>query len=72
MLLCILLLPLLGFLSGSVFGHRLGIGVCFTTTAFTFLSFCLSFFLLISIARSGDVFILNLAQWIYVDSLELN
>ncbi len=72
MLLCILLFPLLGFLSGSVFGHRLGIGVCLTTTTFTFLSFCLSFFLLISIARSGDVFILNLAQWIYVDSLELN
>ena len=72
MLLCILLFPLLGFLSGSVFGHRLGIGVCLTTTTFTFLSFCLSFFLLLSIVRSGDVFTLDLAQWIYVDSLELN
>lgn len=72
MLLSILLFPLLGFLSGSIFGHRLGTGVCFTTTTFTFFSFSLSFLLLFYITQTGNVYILNLAQWIYVDSLELN
>jgi len=62
MLLSILLFPLLGFLSGSIFGHRLGTGVCFTTTTFTFFSFSLSFLLLFYITQTGNVYILNLAQ----------
>jgi len=43
MLFLIVLLPLLGFLSGSIFGKQLSkFGACLTTTLFTFFAFLLS------------------------------
>lgn len=68
----IILLPLLGFFSGSLFGRFLGVGVCFITTSCTFLSFLLSLFLLYDIASTGNVYVFNLTKWIYVDSLQVD
>jgi NADH-ubiquinone oxidoreductase chain 5 len=68
----IVLLPLLGFFSGSLFGRFLGVGVCFITTSCTFLSFLLSLFLLYDIASTGNVYVFNLTKWIYVDSLQVD
>ena len=45
MLILIILLPLLGFFSGSLFGRFLGVGVCFLTTLSVFTSFILSLLL---------------------------
>ncbi len=64
MLFLIILLPVLGFLSGSLFGRILGKGVCFITTLFTFSSFLLSFVLLLDVIKSGNVYILVLTEWI--------
>jgi len=72
MFILIILLPLLGFLSGSVFGRSFSHGVLYITTGFTFLSFLLSFSLLCNIISTGNVYILNLSQWIYIDTLELD
>jgi NADH-ubiquinone oxidoreductase chain 5 len=68
----IILLPLLGFFSGSLFGRFLGVGVCFITTSCTFLSFLLSISLLYDIASTGNVYVFNLTKWIYVDSLQVD
>jgi len=68
----IILLPLLGFFSGSLFGRFLGVGVCFITTSCTFLSFLLSLFLLYDVASTGNVYVFNLTKWIYVDSLQVD
>ena len=46
MLILIVLLPLLGFFSGSLFGRFLGLGVCYITTLSVFSSFLISLFLL--------------------------
>jgi NADH:ubiquinone oxidoreductase subunit 5 (subunit L)/multisubunit Na+/H+ antiporter MnhA subunit len=72
MLILIILFPFLGFLSGSLFGRFLNKGVCFVTTFFTFSSFMLSFMLLLDIVQSGNIYILNVTEWIYTDSLELD
>lgn len=61
MLLLIILLPLLGFFSGSLFGRYLGKGVCFVTTLTTFLSFVFSFTTLLNSINTGNVYILNIA-----------
>jgi len=68
----ILLFPFLGFFSGSLFGRFLGFGSCYITTSFTFFSFLLSFSLLINILSTGNVYLFDLTEWIYIDSLELN
>jgi NADH:ubiquinone oxidoreductase subunit 5 (subunit L)/multisubunit Na+/H+ antiporter MnhA subunit len=62
MLILVILFPLLGFLSGSIFGRYIGLGVSYITTLFTFSSFILSFILLCNIIKSGNVYILNLTQ----------
>jgi len=72
MLFLIILLPLLGFLSGSLLGRHLGFGVCFITTGCTFLSFLISFSLLCDVISTGNTYTLNLLRWIYVDSLVVN
>ena len=71
MLILIVLLPLFGFLSGSVFGRYLGIGVCFITTFNICLSFLLSIFLLHDVINNGVVYKLNTGSWILVDSLNI-
>jgi NADH:ubiquinone oxidoreductase subunit 5 (subunit L)/multisubunit Na+/H+ antiporter MnhA subunit len=62
MLILIILFPFLGFLSGSLFGRFIGLGVCYITTFFTFLSFLLSLILLFTIIKSGDMYFLHLTQ----------
>lgn len=68
----IILLPLLGFFSGSLFGRFLGLGVSYITTFFTFLSCICSISLLLNIINTGNVYIVDLIPWIYIDSLELD
>jgi len=72
MFILIILLPLLGFLSGSLFGYLLGPGVCIITTACTFTSFILSLYFLYSTVSTGQIYIFNLFNWIQVDSLNIN
>lgn len=72
MLLVILLLPLLGFLSGSLFGRFLGKGVCVITISTTVLSFLFSSYLLFNIISYGASYELKTISWIYADSLKVN
>ena len=72
MLILVLLFPLLGFFSGSLFGRHMGLGISYTTTLFTFFSFLISFTLLCDIINTGNVYILKLTEWIYIDSLDLD
>lgn len=72
MLLLILILPLLGFLGGSLFGKHLGIGVCYITCFNLFLTFFLSVLLFINILTSGVSYKISLIQWIFIDSLHVN
>jgi proton-translocating NADH-quinone oxidoreductase chain L len=68
----IILLPLLGFISGSLFGRYLGVNTCLITTSFTFFSSVLSFFLFFDIVLTGNVYIFTLSKWIHTDSLQIN
>jgi len=72
MLLLIILLPILGFLSGSLFGRYLGKGVCIVAPLFTFLSFLISITLLIDVIKTGNVYHLNLKDWIYADTVKVD
>lgn len=72
MLLTILLLPLLGFFSGLVFGKQLGKGVPIITTLLTFLSFILSFTALIDVITTGNSYIVFLKEWIRSGNLLIN
>lgn len=72
MLFLIIILPLLGFGSGSLLGRYLGFGACFITTGCTFTSFLLSFYLLYDIVCTGNVYIFTLTKWIYSDSLQID
>lgn len=72
MLLLIILLPLLGFFSGSLMGRFVGRGASIITTLCTFSSFCLSFYLLFDIVSTGNVYIYNFTKWIHADTLEIN
>lgn len=71
-MLVILLGPLLGFFCGSLFGRFLGLGVSYLTTLLTFTSFCISASLLIKTINLGEIYVLKLFDWIYVDSLDLD
>jgi len=72
MLLIILILPLFGFFSGSLFGRILGLGVTYITTSFTFLSFIYSSITLLYILKTGDTYQIKLIPWIYSDSLRID
>jgi proton-translocating NADH-quinone oxidoreductase chain L len=72
MLILVLLFPLLGFISGSLFGRLMGVGISYITTLFTFFSFITSFTILCNIINTGNVYILKLTEWIYIDSLDLD
>jgi proton-translocating NADH-quinone oxidoreductase chain L len=67
----ILILPLIGFISGSLLGRHLGKGVGYITSSLTVCSFLTSFILFINNIESGDVFIVTLGNWIIIDSLNL-
>ena len=72
MLLTIIILPLLGFFSGSLFGRFLGKGTGIITTLTTISSSFLSFILLFNIIYSGDVKTLVIDSWIYSDFLKID
>jgi proton-translocating NADH-quinone oxidoreductase chain L len=72
MLLLIVILPLLGFLSGSFFGRYLCKNVCFTTTGSTFVSLLLSFNVLYKVLSSGVSYKINAMSWIVVDTLNID
>jgi proton-translocating NADH-quinone oxidoreductase chain L len=72
MLILIVLLPLLGFLSGSLFGRYLGKMVCVTTTTSVALSLLLSFYLFYDILSTGVSYKLVACSWIIVDSLHID
>lgn len=73
MFLLILLLPLFGFLSGSLLGRLLGrSGTKIITTLFVFSSFLLSWFVFCSILTTGNVYIVTLGEWICIDNLQIS
>jgi NADH-ubiquinone oxidoreductase chain 5 len=72
MLLTIILLPLFGFFSGSLFGRFLGKGSAFITTCTTITASLLSFLLLFRTIATGNVAFLTLNSWIYSDFLKVD
>lgn len=72
MLLTIIILPLLGFFSGSLLGKKLGKGAGVITTLTTISSAILSINLLVETVSSGNVKILIIDSWIYSDSLKID
>lgn len=71
MLLLIVLLPLLGFFSGSLFGRFIGLGACSTTTISVFTSFLLSLTLFYDVVSTGNIYKLVMGSWIPVESLNI-
>ena len=71
MLILIVLLPLLGFFSGSLFGRYLGWGTCYTTTGSVLSSLLLSIYLLHDVVSTGVTYKLTMGSWIVVDSHRL-
>lgn len=71
MLFLVVLLPLLGFFAGSLLGRFLGKGTGYITTLLTGSAFFISFISLIHNIRTGDIFILNITDWIRVDTMNI-
>ena len=71
MLFLIVLMPLLGFLSGILFGRSLGFGVCVITTTFVSLSFMCSLVVFFYLLTEYTCVKLTLGSWIWVDSLNI-
>ena len=65
-------MPLLGFLSGSLFGRYLGKMVCVITTVSVTFSLLLSFYLFYDILSTGVSYKLVACSWIIVDSLHID
>lgn len=72
MLLLIILLPLLGFFGGSLFGRYLGKGVPIITTLLTFTSFCFSAMLLYDVIETGNVYMVTYKDWLSSDTIVIN
>jgi len=72
MLILIVLLPLLGFFSGSAFGRYIGWGACYLTTGSVFSSLLLSLYLLYDVVSNGVTYKLTMGSWIVVDSLQID
>ena len=72
MLILIVLLPLLGFFSGSLFGRFIGWGSCYITTGSVFLSLIFSLILFFDVTSNGVVYKLTMGNWIAVDSLNID
>lgn len=67
----VILLPLIGLLSGLLFGSVLGTGVLYITSCCLFLSFIISCTLLYKILVSACVYKVVLGSWIFVDTLHI-
>jgi NADH-ubiquinone oxidoreductase chain 5 len=72
MLLTIIVLPLVGFLSGGLFGRYLGKGVGFVTTFATACSSFFAFFLFADLLFTGEVKVLEISSWVYSDVLKID
>lgn len=72
MLLVIVLLPLLGFFSGSLFGRYLGKGACLVTVSSTFITFFLSSYLLFTVISTGVSYELKTIPWIDIYKLKVS
>jgi NADH:ubiquinone oxidoreductase subunit 5 (subunit L)/multisubunit Na+/H+ antiporter MnhA subunit len=72
MLILIVLLPLLGFFSGSLLGRYLGLGACYITTGGVFSSLLLSLYLFHDVVSNGVSDKLNMGWWIISDSLHID
>ena len=72
MLILIVLLPLLGFFSGSLLGRYLGFGACYITTGGVFSSLLLSLYLFHDVVSNGVSYKLNMGWWIISDSLHID
>ena len=72
MLILIVLLPLLGFFSGSLFGRFIGTGSCYLTTGSVLTSFLLSFKLFLSVLSTGATYKLVMGSWVFVEFLQIN
>jgi len=72
MLILIVLLPLLGFFSGSMFGRFLGWGTCYITTTSVLSSLLLSLVLLYDVISNGVVYKVTLGSWIISDNLQVD
>ena len=71
MLLLFLLLPLLGFLGGSLFGRFMGKGVLFFTTFNILLTFLFALSVLLINITKEQVSLLIISPWIICNSLEI-
>jgi len=71
MLFLIIILPLLGFFSGSLLGRFIGVGASIITTLFIIFSCTLSLFLLYNLTQTSSIFFFLIAKWIVVDSLDV-
>jgi len=72
MLVLIILLPLFGFVSASLFGRFLGLGSCYISFFNTLFSFLLSCILLYKIVIFGFSYKIVLSPWIYSDLIKIN
>ena len=68
----VVLLPLLGYFSGSFCGRFLGRGVIYTTTLSILNSFFLSLILFYDVIKNGVIYKTNLLSWITVDTLKID
>ena len=72
MLILIILLPLIGFFSASIFGRALGKGACYITFLNTFFSFLLSCIMGYKVISMGLTYKIVLSPWICSDFLKIN
>lgn len=72
MFLTIIILPLLGFISGSLLGRIMGKGISVITTLTTLSACILSSFALYNVVKNGEVNILVVASWMYSDVLKID
>jgi proton-translocating NADH-quinone oxidoreductase chain L len=72
MLVLIVLLPLIGFFSASIFGRFLGKGACYITFLNTLFSFFLSCLMGYKVITLGISYKVILSPWIYSDLLKVN
>ena len=72
MLVLILLLPLLGFFSGSLFGRYLGRSVLVYTTLGVFIPLLISINLLYHVISTGLVYKIDICLWVASDTLCIN
>jgi proton-translocating NADH-quinone oxidoreductase chain L len=72
MLILIVLLPLLGFFSGTLFGRYIGWGTCYLTTGSVFSSLLLSIYVLHDVVSTGVTYKLTMGSWIVADSLHID